>query len=457
MMKKSITTLAMSLFLLMGVGSIYAQDKYGSEPDKCRTNLSIFYEYAKVKNYDAAYEPWKWCFDNCPSSNISIYSQGLKIAEDRYEKAAADQKAAAGKLIDDVYQQRIKHFPQNLGKVYSDWAISLEERGASGQQVFEKLDAAFKADPADMSVKNLAKYFQEVTNRYKDSDTQKVFDTYDDVMEAVNVKLNDLTEETDKLNAKDSTGVKLTAKESRTRKNNEINLKALGQVEDVLDGILGEVATCERLIPLYNKNFEEKKGDAKWLRRAASRLNAKECTDDPIFPKLVEAYVHAEPSPEAYVYYARVLEERGNKTEALKYQKKAVDLETNPYKKAEYLYKIGTTYRKGNPSVAASYARQALNYQPSMGKAYLLIASAYAASANSCGTSEFEKRMVYVAAANKAAMAKKVDPSISSLASKYISSYMGSAPSTKLIFTEGKQSGASHRVGCWINETVKIP
>lgn len=132
-------------------------------------------------------------------------------------------------------------------------------------------------------------------------------------------------------------------------------------------------------------------------------------------------------------------------------------METDPYKKAKYLYDIGFTYRRINPQTAASYARQALNYQPSMGKAYLLIASAYAASANSCGTSEFEKRMVYVAAANKAAMAKKVDPSISSLASKYISSYMGSAPSTKLIFTEGKQSGAPHKVGCWINETVTIP
>ena len=29
-----------------------------------------------------------------------------------------------------------------------------------------------------------------------------------------------------------------------------------------------------------------------WLRRAASRLNAKECTEDALYPKLVEAYVN---------------------------------------------------------------------------------------------------------------------------------------------------------------------
>ena len=456
-MRKNITTLAISLFLLIGIGNVYAQDKYGAEPDKCRTNLSIFYEYAKVKNYDAAFEPWKWCFDNCPASNKNIYISGLKIAQDRYNKATAGDKATAGNLIDEVFKKRIQYFPDNLGKVYSDWAISLSKRGASKDAVFEKLEAAFKANPSEMSVKNIAIYFQEVTNRNKDTNVQKVFDTYDDVMDAVNNKKSELTKEVDKINAKDSTGTKLTSKEKRTLRNNGINLNALGQVENVLDGILGEIATCDRLIPLYNKNFEEHKTDAKWLRRAASRLNTKECTDDPIFPKLVEAYVHAEPSPEAYIYYATVLEARGKISEATSYRKKAVDIETDPYKKAEYLYKIGTTYRRGSPSTAANYARKALRFQPSMGKAYLLIASAYAASANRCGTDELSKRMVYVAAANKAAQAKRVDPSISSIASKYIKSYMGNAPSKKLIFTEGKKSGDPIKIGCWINETVRIP
>ena len=458
-MKKTITTsaLALSLFLLMGLGNVFAQDKLGSDPDKCRTNLSIFYEYAKVKNYDAAYEPWKWCLDNCPASNISIYSQGIKIAEDRYEKASAGEKAAAGKLIDQVYENRIKYFPQNLGKVYSDWASSVEERGGSKEDVFKKLDAAFNSDPADMSVRNLATYFQEVTDRNKDNNVQKVFDTYDDVMETVNVKIGDLSKELDKLNAIDSTGAKLSAKDKRTWKNNQINLKALSQVEVVLDQIVSEVATCERLIPLYEKNFDSKQDDGKWLRRAASRLNEKECTDAPIFEKLVQQYAKVEPSPEASILVASILEKKGKVTEANKYRKEAVDLEKDPYKKAKYLFDIGYTYRRSSPQTAASYARQALQYQPSMGRAYLLIASAYAASANSCGTDEFSKRMVYVAAANKAAQAKRVDPSISSTADKYVSSYMANAPSKKDVFIKGIPSGTPYKIGCWINEMVKVP
>ena len=70
---------------------------------------------------------------------------------------------------------------------------------------------------------------------------------------------------------------------------------------------------------------------------------------------------------------------------------------------------------------------------------------------------QISKRMVYVAAADKARKAKSVDPGITAIANKYIKSYMASAPSKKLIFTEGLTSGSVHKIGCWINETVRIP
>ena len=92
-----------------------------------------------------------------------------------------------------------------------------------------------------------------------------------------------------------------------------------------------------------------------------------------------------------------------------------------------------------------------------MGKAYLLIAGLYASSANSCGTKEFDKRMVYVAALNKARRAKAVDPSISSRANKYIRNYKANEPSKKLIFTQGIKPGSSHSIKCWIGETVRVP
>jgi predicted ABC-class ATPase len=65
--------------------------------------------------------------------------------------------------------------------------------------------------------------------------------------------------------------------------------------------------------------------------------------------------------------------------------------------------------------------------------------------------------MVYVAALNKAQRAKAVDPSIASLANKYISNYKENIPTTKDLFVAGVASGSTYKIGCWINETVIVP
>ena len=55
-------------------------------------------------------------------------------------------------------------------------------------EIFDKLGESFRADPTGMSVKNLAVYFQTVTDLEKDSNPQAVFDLYDDIADAVGTK-----------------------------------------------------------------------------------------------------------------------------------------------------------------------------------------------------------------------------------------------------------------------------
>jgi len=451
--------LAIGFLLLLEITTINAQDKYGNEPDKCKTNLSIFYEYAKVGNYKPAYDPWKWCVENCPKSSKNLYKYGIIMEEDNYKKATTPAEVAKfSKEIDKVYELRIKHFPDNLGKVYSDWANSLVKRDVPKEEVFTKLAQSFKNDPSGMSVKNLGLYFEMFTEKNKDINPQLVFDTYDDITDAVSTKMDKYSKELDALTTKEASGQNLTAKEEKKKHAREVNLTALGQVEGYLDNTLSEVATCDRLIPLYKDNFSKNKTDAKWLKRAVSRLNQKGCTEDALYPQMVEAYVNAAPSSDAYVFYAGILIDKGEDNKALEYFDKAISIETDNYKKAKYYYRGALIMKnKGAKSRARDYAYKALKERPSMGSAYLLIANLYASSANSCGTDEFSKRMVYVAAADKARRAKAVDPGITSTANKYIKSYMGSAPSKKLVFTEGKASGSPYKIGCWIGETVKIP
>ena len=57
---------------------------------------------------------------------------------------------------------------------------------------FSILEKAYNIDPTKMGVKNLYKYFQGMTDRNKDTNPQKVFDTYDDVLESVGEKIGRL-------------------------------------------------------------------------------------------------------------------------------------------------------------------------------------------------------------------------------------------------------------------------
>lgn len=411
---------------------------------ECTIKYNLFKGDFQSKKYDDAYTNWIFLMDNCKDLSVNIYKLGATLAEDVRKDPA---------LAKRVYEQRLQYFPKvDPAKAHSDYASYLyKNKLATEDEIFLILEKGYNTDATRMGVKNLYLYFQGVTDRNKDTNPQKVFDTYDDVLENVNKKLEGYAARLVDLK-KDSVANK------KKIKSYSINSRALGQVEGGLDRIVEKLSTCERLVPLYTRDFDANNGNAVWLKRAVSRMFNKGCQSDPLYAKLAKAYAEASPSPEAYAFLANVLEDNGDTAGANQMRQKSFDLETDPLKKAKYKLKFAQAAKdRGQLSKARSLAREALSFNPNSGRAYLFIASLYAASVNSCGTNEFEKRMVYVAALNKARRAAVVDPSISSRANKYIRSYKGNAPSQSVIFTAGATPGGRYTIKCWIGETVTIP
>lgn len=448
---KKITFLLAAVTLLLNT-SILAQNS-----QDCGIVYNLFKGEVQTKKYDSALPKLKQLMNDCPKLSVNIYKLGDRLVKDQLKAGGNKEELTA--LAKKIYEQRLVHFPKDAAKMHSDYATFLaKEKIGTEEEIFALLEKAYSLDPTQMGVRNIYKYFQGVTDRNKDTNPQKVFDTYDDVLESVGEKLDYYAKKLVPLKAKEEKGETLERREKTLLRAYSINSKALGQVEAGLDQIIVELSTCERLIPLYTGEFEANKTNIKWLNRAVSRMYSKECTDEPLYEKLVEAWVAADPSPKTLVYFAGILYKKGKETEAMEYYKKAVDQETDAFNKAENLYKIAQLFAKrGRKSEARRYANQALSNKPSMGKAYLLIAGLYASSADACGTKEFEKRMVYTAALNKARRAVAVDPSIASRASRYIKNYLSQEPSKKLIFTEGVKPGTPYSIKCWIGETVKIP
>ena len=431
---------------LLAVSLIFIAAKTNAQEDanrECQIKYNLFKGDFNSKKYDDALINLTYLLDNCQDLSVNIYKYGSDLAE----KAKKDPV-----LAKRIYEQRLQYFPKkNPAKVHSDYASYLmKNKLSTDDEIFSILEKAYTIDPTKMGVKNLYVYFQGVTDRNKDTNPQKVFDTYDDVLENVNKKLDNYAAQLRKLSVD-------TIRNKKKIYAYTVNSKALGQVEGGLDNMISEIATCERLVPLYERDFEANKTNSVWLRRAVSRMFEKECQEEPMYEKLAKAYAEATPSPDSYTFYAGILEKNGDASGAAAMREKAFNLETDPIKKAKYKLKFAQAAKsRGQLSKARSLAREALKFNPNYGRAYLLIASLYQSSVNTCGTDEFEKRMVYAAALRQAQVAARVDPSLSSNARRYIRSYKANLPSKKVIFTQGAQIGASHTIKCWIGETVKV-
>ncbi len=454
-MKKKLYITAIAAMGFMGLGHSQAQNP------ECMTNLSIYTEHVKVKNYEAAYTPWKMVYDNCPTLNWANILYGERILKDRIGKSSGADKTANINALIELYDNRAKYFPAktNVAETLIDKVLlKYDEKMIADEEIYTQLDKAFTEDKANFkNPKALYLYFSSLVdlNSAGKRDLEEVFEKYDNVTERIEEENEKLTEVITKLLPKEDAGT-LTSKEKQQLSSYNSYSESYGKIAESIDSKLGALANCENLIPLYEKNFESKKGDITWIKRAVGRMYSKECTEDPMFKKLFEVQLAMEPSANAYMYAGTLKNNAGDTNGALADFNKALELETDSRKKSNIAYKIAHSYVKKSKSTARSYAQKAIDANPSNGKAYLLIASLYAGSANECGSTPFEKRAIYWKAAELARQAGRVDPALSGRADQAAASYSAKAPSKTDIFNSG-MAGKTVSFSCWVGGSVKVP
>ena len=454
-MKKKLYFTAIMLIGYVATGFAQGQNA------ECMTNLSIFSEHAKVKNYEAAYEPWKMVYETCPGLNRATFLYGERILKDKIKKSSgAEQEGYINDLL-ALHDASIVHFPNKtmMADVIIDKVLmKREHKMISNEDIYNNLRQGFTEDKAHFkNPKALYLYFSSLVDLHKDGkkELQEVFDVYDEVIEKIEVENSKLTNIITELLPKEDAST-LTKKEKSRLRVSRKNSESYGKIIGSIDAKLGALADCENLIPLYEKSFEAKKADVKWVKGAVSRMFNKECTDDPLFAKLVGVQAELDPSADTYVYLGNLKYKAGDTKGAIADFDKALVLETDAKKKSNIAYKVATIYRRGSKGTARKYAQKALDASPSNGKAYLLIASLYASSANQCGKTTFEKRAMYWKAAEVARKAGRVNPSLKSRANKSAASYNAKAPTKEMIFTEG-MAGKTVTFSCWVGGSVKVP
>ncbi|MBQ9175981.1 MAG: hypothetical protein IJ139_03845, partial [Bacteroidaceae bacterium] len=206
-------------------------------------------------------------------------------------------------------------------------------------------------------------------------------------------------------------------------------------------------ADCDALTKIYSDKVESAKNDLQTLNSILKILQSFDCDKSELYYLAADYAYELNKTPNAALGKAAKLLKAGDTEGAMKYLQEAIELETDPAKKGKTAFTIAQIlYSKGNISGCRQYCNTALKYTPSMGKAYLLIASCIVRSAPAASQDTdamLTRSYYYCLATDKCLKAISVDPSCSSKANSQIASYRNGYYPKSEAFFKGIKAGQS--------------
>lgn len=404
--------------------------KWGPDSATAVRKYSLYYTYYKQNDYQSAYKPWRWLINNAPRQSVNLYIRGVKILEFKISKAPMGKKDAYIDSLMDMYDQRTKYFNKK-GYVLGRKGMNLIQLDpGQAMRAYKILDKAISL--RDNKAKPYVPYY------YVYAATQ--------LREREKLPRNKL------LNASDKAMKVLKANLGTDPEYKKMK----GKVENLMSDYL----SCADLIARYKPKVQKSSVKVKQLKEFRSSLKAKGCTNDPFFLKVVEQLFDQKPSAEVAADLGSKWENNKNTKKAIKFYKKAIELESNDSLAGQYALSIAAIYKsqKSDFPNAATYAKKAIKLRPNYGKAYLLLGDIYVSGKERC-KDEFVQKAVHWVAVDKYQKAKKVDKSMASKANKRIKSYRKGFPNKEKVFFKELSNGDQYKVECWINETttVRVP
>ncbi len=239
-------------------------------------------------------------------------------------------------------------------------------------------------------------------------------------------------------------------------KNNEKYSSRYERVKGNLEGSFEPFASCEDLIPLYTKKFEQEPENVELLKKIIGMLDNKGCDDSPLFFDVSVKLHDLEPSAESAFMIGKMLYNKQNYTEAIEYLTQGLEME-DPEKLETCYFALADSYKNtGDFPNAVKMAREVLSLNENDGRPYILIGDMYAEAGGKCGSNDLEKKAPYWAAVDQYAKAISVDAELADVANQRISAYSKQFPTSEMIFFHDYSEGQSYTVECWFTVTTTI-
>jgi len=426
-MKQIITIIA---FL---IGSItYGQEcvkqvepDFGANPVEGKTNISLYAEPFKQKNYDEAITYWWAAQKSAPKYKPVLYSHGVYM----YKKALKKEKDPAKKAayadtitmifdlwaenFGDCYEIQVKkgaHLVTNKQKTHYEEAYNLLNKGLE-QFPVNKIKATW------INKTMLASYLM-VKNGKAECDV--------------------LLNQYEKLS-------KICDEQIKNYEGNEKKKNSFIKSQAYLDQLVAPCASCDKLEELFKPKVEADPENMELIKKAVKMLDSRKCNSSDFYIELASKIHKAEPTAESAISIGNYWYSNKDYKKAKAYYEEGLTLTQDEAEKAKLYERLaGIELSRGSYKSAASYARK----MSDKCKANAIIARAIAMSAPSCGNNKIEVSFVYCLAIDYANKAKGC------VSSSTVQAWKNRLAGKADLFLNEYKVGQKVTVKCWGESTT---
>jgi len=445
-MKTKIFVIALGLFAIMQ--GAQAQEDITR---RCQVNLSLMNEAERNQQFAEAFTPWLQVFQDCPDLNLAIYQRGQRILHWKLQQAAAQGDAEAYReffdLLMNMWDKRMVHFGDRpgfppariLGLKALDY-LTFSQGDPLNKQAYLWMRESVGGmdDLADLEVLRQYVFLSAGIFRADPSHAQNFIDDY-----LIATAILD----------------RQAANEANP------NAAIAAQIRGELDiaFVQSGAADCQTLDEIFGQEVADNLDNLEVLNRIMAFYRRVNCTEQDVFFTAAIAAHRIQPTVESAFGIARRAMRNNEWQQAISFFNEATELSNNNIERADFQNTIAVIFseRLNNNVRARTHALRALEFNPSHGRAHILIGLLYASSKNLFGDPVLDKS-VYWVAVDRFNRARQVDnnPEIVAEANRLIRMFSPHFPTREEIFFHPVLNeigdGGNFTVGGWINERTTV-
>lgn len=411
-------------------GPEWGENATAAEREENVRVFNFFTDAYNNKDYDKALEYMYSLIQKCPKARSSVYAYGSNIYRNKIARSKSlDEKGIYIDSLMNLYDYRLAAFADDkeYGEVYilkNKAKDYYKYRSEDKQGMLRLFRQAIEIDP-EVDATFINQYFTVLVDEYKDLNVET--DHFMNEYEFMASKMDQVTDP-----------------------------EAKGTFDALL--IKSEAADCGNLENIFAERIANNPDDTALVAKVFSLLVRSNCQSE-FFITVGEKYYAQKPSTSTAQMLSRAFEANKDYANALKYLRAAVEIENDPLLKAALCVQIsGTELSSGSPREAANYAKQAIEFNPENGMAYICLAQAYVDGSDGCEA--FDKQTVFWLASDLVVKARNVfegDAAQQEICNTLLNTYRSYYPKQSDCFFRGLQEGDAYTVKCgWVSGSTTV-